>query len=142
MSDDWLTFSNFKSWMLEQDWEGNQIDKDLLYHDNKVYSSLTCIFISQRLNTIIAGVHKSTGLGLKGTWYDVSRDNYQATGRKYPSGSNYMIGRYPTEVAAHKAWAEHKIKVINTVILEHSDKRIIKALNRIIGEVLDNLQHI
>lgn len=36
--DEWLTFSNFKSWMEKQDWEGKELDKDLLVRGNKVYS--------------------------------------------------------------------------------------------------------
>lgn len=36
--DEWLTFSNFKSWMEKQDWEGKHLDKDLLQTGSKVYS--------------------------------------------------------------------------------------------------------
>jgi len=36
VSEEWLRFSNFKSWMERQDFEGMQLDKDLLFEGNKV----------------------------------------------------------------------------------------------------------
>jgi len=38
VSDEWLLFSAFKSWMKKQDWDGKQLDKDLLISGNKIYS--------------------------------------------------------------------------------------------------------
>lgn len=43
VSEEWKTFSNFKSWMEGQVWEGKQLDKDLLVEGNKVYSEETCV---------------------------------------------------------------------------------------------------
>ena len=51
--EEWLTFSNFKHWMEQQDFEGLQLDKDLLSFGNKVYSPSTCCFIPAKLNTIL-----------------------------------------------------------------------------------------
>lgn len=46
VSADWHTFSNFKAWMEKQNWEGKQLDKDILIEGNKVYSPETCVFVS------------------------------------------------------------------------------------------------
>ena len=43
VSTEWLTFSVFKSWMEKQDFEGKQLDKDLLIEGNKIYSAETCV---------------------------------------------------------------------------------------------------
>lgn len=51
--EEWLTFSNFKVWMEKQDWEGKQLDKDLLSNDSKTYSPETCTFISTVCNSFI-----------------------------------------------------------------------------------------
>ena len=59
--EEWLTFSNFKSWMETQDWEGKQLDKDLLVYKNKIYSPETCVFIDQRLNTFLVKSNKTRG---------------------------------------------------------------------------------
>lgn len=45
---EWLRFSNFKSWMEKQDWESKELDKDLLSGESKIYSPETCCFISHR----------------------------------------------------------------------------------------------
>lgn len=52
--EEWHTFSNFKSWMETQDWEGKELDKDLLT-DNNQYSPQNCIFISGWLNAYLVG---------------------------------------------------------------------------------------
>lgn len=65
---DWLTFSNFKSWMEKQDWVGKVLDKDIL-GDGTIYSEDTCTFIPSRVNNFVCeggatrgeymlGVHK------------------------------------------------------------------------------------
>lgn len=61
--EEWHTFSNFKAWMEKQDWEGKDLDKDLLT-DNNQYSSKNCIFIPEWLNTLISGEKKSSSYKL------------------------------------------------------------------------------
>ena len=51
--EEWLTFSNFRKWMLTQDWEDKHLDKDYLFESNKVYSPDTCIFVVQLVNNFI-----------------------------------------------------------------------------------------
>jgi hypothetical protein len=43
---EWLTFSNFKAWMIKQDWRGNHLDKDITSQGNKVYSPNLCLFVT------------------------------------------------------------------------------------------------
>ena len=50
VSEEWLTFSNFRRWMEEQDWEWMQLDKDILFNGNKVYSVETCVFVTKAVN--------------------------------------------------------------------------------------------
>lgn len=47
---EWLSFSNFKSWMIKQDWKGKQLDKDIVKLGNKEYSPSTCVFVSNSVN--------------------------------------------------------------------------------------------
>ena len=39
--------------MVEQDWEGLQLDKDLLVNGSKVYSRETCVFVSNQVNIFL-----------------------------------------------------------------------------------------
>lgn len=48
--EEWHTFSNFKTWMETQDWEGKELDKDLRGNGKKVYSPETCTFVTREVN--------------------------------------------------------------------------------------------
>ena len=61
--DEWIYFMNFKRWMEQQDWEGKELDKDLLVLGNKVYSPETCLFVDRDVNLFITE-NKSN----KGEW--------------------------------------------------------------------------
>lgn len=56
--EEWLRFSTFKTWMQFQDWEGKELDKDLLSGKSKIYSPETCGFIGKDLNNFI--IQRST----------------------------------------------------------------------------------
>lgn len=50
---EWHSFMNFRAWVLTQDYEGKELDKDLLLPGNKLYSKETCVFINKALNNFI-----------------------------------------------------------------------------------------
>jgi len=49
---DWHKFSNFKTWMEKQDWQGKELDKDVLGEGEKIYSPDTCAFVSIYTNRV------------------------------------------------------------------------------------------
>lgn len=56
--DEWLTFSNFRKWCIEQEKEVGDIsklelDKDLLGNGSKTYSPSTCCFLLKKVNMFI-----------------------------------------------------------------------------------------
>ena len=70
VSDEWLTFSNFKSWMDCQDWEGKQLDKDILFERNKIYSADTCVFVTPMVNSFTTDSGAARGEWMIGVnWY-------------------------------------------------------------------------
>ena len=58
---EWLTFSNFKAWMEQQDWYGKELDKDILFPGNKIYSPDTCIFVDQGVNKFLIESNAARG---------------------------------------------------------------------------------
>lgn len=114
---EWLYFSNFKSWMETQDWEGKHLDKDILFEGNKTYSPETCIFVSREINTFILDSSKNDLKGTKTKYgkFEVS------IGRKY-------IGSFETQEEAHRKWKEAKLKALEELLEDISDQRIIDAL--------------
>lgn len=71
--EEWLIFSNFREWMKQQDWEGKQIDKDILFPCNKIYSPETCCFVTNDVNMFIVESTASRGKYLIGVSFDKER---------------------------------------------------------------------
>lgn len=67
---EWHVFSTFRQWMAQQDWEGKQLDKDIILPDNKVYSPETCVFVSRNINNLLLDSGKSRGKYKQGVYLD------------------------------------------------------------------------
>ena len=130
VTDDWLTFSNFKNWMMTQDWVGLQLEKDVLIVGNKHYSSTTCVFAHSKVNTFVTDSANSRGD------YPIGVHLYKLTG-KYKSecrnpfaNKQESLGYFTTPEAAHNAWKQRKLQ--HAVSLSKSeyvtDKRVGDAL--------------
>lgn len=122
---EWKYFSNFKAWMETQDWQGKQLDKDLL-GAGTLYSPETCCFIYKSTNVfIVEGESSENNLMIGVTRH---RDKFQATCS--PSGTNLpdYIGLFQTEEEAHLAWLSRKIELSKIHAEKYTDKRISKAL--------------
>jgi hypothetical protein len=61
VSNEWLQFSNFKKWYGENYREGFELDKDILFPGNKVYSKDTCVFVPQYLNSLLTDHGRARG---------------------------------------------------------------------------------
>jgi hypothetical protein len=128
---EWLTFSNFKAWMEEQDWQGKELDKDLLVSGNKVYGTDTCIFVYKRINLLLGlmGLKK----GLQPIGVTKHRTKYQAACKDGEKSVN--LGLFLCSKQAHRAWQIFKIKIIKEVALLESDKRLASAMLRIADKI-------
>lgn len=52
----WWSFMAFRVWMVEQDWEGNDLDKDFIVPGNRVYGPEFCMFLSRKVNQLFRSV--------------------------------------------------------------------------------------
>ena len=131
--EEWLTFSNFKRWMEQQDWEGKQLDKDLLVYRNRVYSPETCCFVSKSLNVAITyKSHKSSSLPV-GVYWNKKDKRFQAQ-----MGTDVQaryLGQYLTQQEAHRCWQKAKISAMINLLDNVTDGTVIKGLNRIINKI-------
>ena len=109
--DEWLIFSNFKKWMEQQDWEGKQLDKDLLVEGNKVYSPNTCIFVDHKINSFVIDRAASRGEYMIGVHWDKYANKFIAQcGNPFTSKPEYL-GLFADELEAHLTWKARKHKL-------------------------------
>lgn len=128
----WLTFSNFKLWMEKQDWEGMQLDKDILFEGNKEYHPDKCVFVHKRVNQFLTARNKSRGEYMIGVSLNKKGKSkpYKAAISNTFSGFIEGLGYFSTEQEAHDAWKKRKyelaIELANSEYV--TDERVKKAL--------------
>lgn len=127
--DEWLTFSKFSEWVKTQDWEGKQLDKDIITPGNKVYSPDNCMFVTQAINSLLTVSKSNKGdlpVGVFFLNHKILPKPYQATIRH----NNFIerLGYYATPEEAHRAWIKRKREIIAEVISRQDDQRLITGL--------------
>lgn len=124
-SKEWLIFSNFKTWMEKQDWQGKQLDKDVLSDGNKIYSPETCVFVSQEFNKFLCTLRPNN----KGLPIGVIMIGDKFTAEVSVCGKKRKLGRYETEEEAHLAWKSAKLEIARN-FSEFSNNKIRESLFR------------
>lgn len=106
--DEWLTFSKFKSWMMNEDWEGKELDKDLLQGGNKVYCPEYCVFVHNKVNSFFNNHGNARGEHMIGAnWHRRSKKFTSQCSNPFTNKSEYL-GYFVTEIEAHLAWKARK----------------------------------
>lgn len=106
----WLTFSNFKSWMIKQDWQGKQLDKDLVETGNKIYSPKTCLFIPQYINALLTDRRALRGAEPQGVHFNKRDNKFQANCSV--NGRKKHLGYFDTPESASKEYRAFKSDLI------------------------------
>lgn len=88
--------------METQNWEGMDLDKDILYLENKIYSPETCIFVPHWLNGFVEHNKLTRGKYKLGVMWDTGKGKFRAT------SNQKFLGRFDTEEEAHQAWLYFK----------------------------------
>ena len=128
VSEEWKTFSNFKSWMVEQDWGGKQLDKDLLIEGNKVYSEETCVFVTRMVNLFTTDRGNDRGELMIGvTWHKRSNKFMSQCSNPFTKKQEFL-GLFTSELEAHNAWLARKLELAKELAAIQTDTRVAKAL--------------
>jgi hypothetical protein len=130
VASEWLSFSQFKSWMIKQDWKGKALDKDILIQGNKVYSSLTCIFVNEPINKLLNTRAAKRGLYPLGVKVHRTSGRYEAQCKAF--GKFKHIGTYDTPEEAHEAYKKFKYKHIAEIANQQSEPLRTALLNYVI----------
>ena len=111
--DEWHNFQNFAQWYednyYEIDNDKMQLDKDILIKNNKEYSSDTCCFVNNIINSMFTNKKRFRN-GIIGSYkrngkYEVSCENTLLKKRQY-------LGRFSTEKEAFDAYKNYKEKIL------------------------------
>jgi hypothetical protein len=109
--------------MEKQDWQGKQLDKDLL-GDGKLYSPKTCVFVSSRVNKFTNRSRLNCGVSWR------KRDsNYEA------KLSDRHLGCFDTQEEAHQAWRKAKKALCQELINIQTCPRTKRGLRKYMGEI-------
>jgi len=125
---EWLVFSKFKQWMISKEWDGNQLDKDLLTQGNKVYGPRECAFISQSLNKFTIDRVNERGDMPLGVSLCKRKNKFRADCNNPFTGKKETIGRFNTPEEAHNAWRHRKHQLAMVYADMQSDQRVADAL--------------
>ena len=128
VSDEWLTFSVFKCWMEKQDWVGMQLDKDLLFEGNKVYSKETCVFVSGVVNKFTIDSGASRGEWLIGVCWNKPAGKFQSNCSNPLTKKQEYLGLFFCELEAHQEWLKRKLELAYELAATQTDERVAKAL--------------
>jgi len=119
--DEWLLFSKFKEWMKTQDWEGKELDKDLLVQGNKHYSPELCLFISHKINNLVASCYVSNGKLKAGVVNRKDNATNSFAASCSDKGKQKHLGYYNNEDDAHDAYAQHKYTIKHSEAMRHGE---------------------
>ena len=118
--EEWLTFSHFKAWMEIQDWEGKELDKDIIIAGNTEYGPSTCVFVTKAINLFFTYNQDCKGFRLapSGKFYAYFRN-----------GSNTQhLGSFNTEQEAREVHLMAKYELAKQLAAEQTDCRVRQAL--------------
>lgn len=133
---------NFKDFQYFTEWHRSQIgygmnydlDKDLLFPDNKIYSEHTCVLIPSDLNKFLLKRQNHRGEFPLGVSYDKVNNKYRS--KVIWDGKYICLGRYTTADEAFNAYCKkkealakewHKRLVQNRVLI---DPRVLERLEK------------
>jgi hypothetical protein len=144
ITEKWKHFSSFKTWMEAQDWEGLDLDKDVLIVGNKHYSEETCAFIPHEINTILR-LRKSNSINPLGVVFNKNPKQMKSQltkpymGRVNSFGNEAIkqshLGMFETPQEAHKAWQWEKANQIEKSVAWYS---LQKCFRSDVAEALTN----
>lgn len=143
---EWLLFSNFRNWWVENNVRGWQLDKDILQKGNLVYCPDSCIYVPGHINKLLIDHAAARGDHSIGVYKD--RGLFKAQIKAISSRTQKNLGYFHTSEQAHKAWQIGKIEAIKESIDKYTedanflgvfDVRIVNALNERISTLEDDI---
>lgn len=120
--EEWLLYENFKKWYDENYYEVNDekmnLDKDILFKGNKIYSPTTCCFVPFNINALFIKSNKTRGKYPLGVRYN----NKKFEARLSKNNHTEHVASFPTIKEAFYAYKIAKEKYIKEIADFYKDK--------------------
>lgn len=127
--EEWLCYQNFAKWFYENYYsikgQAMDLDKDILYKDNKVYSPQTCIFVPHRINALFIKSNATRGDYPIGVSLKKSTGKFESRCRIFECGKSKIkhIGYFNTpKEAFYDGYKIFKEQYIKQVAEENKDE--------------------
>ena len=127
---EWLYFMTFRKWMSSQDWQGKELDKDLLVEGNKVYSGDNCVFVDKITNTFTNSNGRARGNYLLGVCFYKPSGKFVARCCNPFSKKLEHLGYFTCQHQAHITWKKRKHELACQLAESQTDLRVADALRR------------
>ena len=126
VDDEWLKFSIYRKWWVNNSVDGWHLDKDFILPGNKHYSKENCIFIPHWLSAIVSGHESKRGEFPIGVTYDKRYGLYVARCFDPRDGKKKYIGGFVDPESAALAYKERKLFYIDAIRdrIDAIDKRL------------------
>lgn len=115
--EEWKNYSNFKIWYENTVYHvGNEqmdIDKDILFKGNKIYSPQTCCIVPHSINTLFLTGKKNRGDLPLGVYFEKDKEKYRACMNYH--GIQIKLGTFDDPAAAFAVYKEYKEKFIKDI---------------------------
>lgn len=120
--EEWLNYSNFKVWYDQHKIHGMELDldKDILFKGNKVYSPETCCFVPHAINTLFLSKKEARGKYPIGVSYEKEKNKFRAC--MGFMGEQIKLGTFDTAESAFARYKEYKEDFIQDIAEQHRDE--------------------
>lgn len=120
--EEWLNYSNFKIWYEQNKLAGMSLDldKDILFKGNKVYSPETCCFVPHTINTLFLSKKADRGDYPIGVSYEKDKKKFRAA--MSFMGEQIKLGTFDTAEAAFTRYKEYKEDFIQDMAEQYRDE--------------------
>lgn len=118
----------FRAWVVEQNWEDKELDKDILSQGNKVYSPVTCVFVDGAVNSFLLDCGAVRGEWPTGVWWHERAQKFHSRCRNPFTKKKEYLGSFTCPDQAHNAWKKRKHELACQLADIQTDERVAEAL--------------